>query len=304
MSNRYDVLFLGHFTTTHALGALVLYKLRGIPYVILSHANDLSYSVSTMVDKLVARSLIRNAALMIGNSRLTAELIHQKGYDKTVEVINPGVDTELFHSEVDTTEVLRKYSLDNHRVLLTVARLVEKKNVDGVLFALPEVIKRVPNVLLLVAGEGEDRKRLEILCDKLELRPHVQFLGFIENNQLPALYCASELFIMVTKDIESFGISFLEANACEKPVIASEIAGVTEAVIDSETGLLVDPHDTNAITEAIVCLLTNEKLARRLGENGRRRAVEELSWEKVAERFDDALMTCLNSRRIPGNRNK
>lgn len=94
---------------------------------------------------------------------------------------------------------------------------------------------------------------------------------------------------MPTKGIESFGISFLEANACGKPVIAGRSGGTADAVIDGETGLLVDPHDVDAIASAIILLLTDRDLACRIAENGRRRVERELSWEKVGEKLDGIL---------------
>ena len=297
--HRYDVIFMGLFFTTSALGALILRRLWDVPYVILSHGNDLTQTISNRVDELAARFLLHNATLMLGNSRFTVERIRQAGYKGPVEVLNPGVDPARFHPEVDTTRVRQQYNLDGRRVLLTTARLVAKKNVDGVLRALPKVIEQVPDVLYLVAGDGEERGRLEALRDELGLRSCVRFLGHIENSQLPALYCASDLFVMSSYevkgsgDIETFGISFVEANACGKPVIGGWSGGTVDAVIDGETGLLVDPHDVDGIAEAIVRLLTDCELAHRLGENGRRRVERELNWEKVGGRLELALVRAL-----------
>lgn len=300
--HQYDVVFIGHFMTTHALGALALHKLWGVPYVILSHGNDLRYSVSTRVDEIVAHWLFDNVALVLGNSRFTIERIREIGYTGRTEVLNPGVDSAYFNPGLDTTEVQQKYGLDGRRVLLTTARLVAKKNVDSVLRALPQVIERIPDVLYLVAGDGEERERLERLCNELGLGPHVRFLGHVENSQLPTLYCASDLFVMpsheieTTGDIETFGISFVEANACGLPVIGGRSGGTVDAVIEGETGLLVDPHSVDEIAGAIIRLLTDEQYARTLGKNGRQRVEHELSWEKVGEKLDGHLSSVIAHR--------
>ena len=154
----------------------------------------------------------------------------------------------------------------------------------NVLLALQKVVEQIPDVLYLIAGDGKERKRLESFCVDLGLRNHVYFLGNIEHNQLPPIYCAADLFVLTPHE-ETFGISFLEASACGKPVIGGRCGGITDAVIDGETGLLVDVQNVNEITEAIVCLLKDKDLAWRLGENGRRRVARELTWEKVGERF-------------------
>jgi phosphatidylinositol alpha-1,6-mannosyltransferase len=198
-------------------------------------------------------------------------------------VLNPGVDVAGFYPNVDTSKVRHKYELDGRRVLLTVARLETRKNVESVLRALPKVVVKVPNILYLVVGDGEERERLEALCDDLGLGPYVRFLGYIENSQLPALYCASDVFVLLS--IETFGISFIEASACAKPVVCGSSGAATEAVIHGETGLIVNTHNLDEIATAIVCLLTNQELARRLGENGRRRVEQKFTWEQVSKQL-------------------
>ncbi len=291
--NRYDMVFLGHFTTTHALGVLILHKLWNVPFTILSHGNDVfRYSIHTKTDEIVAKLLFRNTAMILANSCFTADRIREIGYRGELEVLNPGVDHVVFRPGIDTTELCRKHELNGRWVMLTVARLTAKKNVDGVLRALRKVIAQVPNVSYIVAGDGDERKQLEHQCDELGLRRSVCFLGNIENSQLPALYCASDLYVMpsyevkASGDIETFGISYVEANACALPVIGGRSGGIRDAVIDGETGLLVDPQNVDEIASAIVRLLTDKELTKQLGENGRRRVEQELSWEKVGDRFE------------------
>ena len=294
LRHRYDVVFLGHVMSSRALGALVLNRVLGVPYVVLSHGNDLTYSVNTRADRRIVDLLMNHAALLMGNSCFTANRIHEQGYRRPARVLHPGVDLHLFHPDVKTTEVRRRYALDGHRVLLTVARLVAKKNVDGVLRALPHVIEQVPDLLYLIAGDGEERKKLESLSGELGLLPYVRFLGHIENSLLPALYCVSDVIVMPTKGVESFGIAFLEANACRKPVIGGCSGGVAEAVVDGQTGLMIDPHNTDKIAGAIIHLLTDRELAHRLGANGRRRVERELSWEKVGKRLAELLQDVIS----------
>ena len=290
--NHYDVLFIGHFMTTHSLGVLVLHKLWNMPFVILSHGSDLSYSISTRADKYVAGLLFHNVTFMLSNSRFTAERIRNADYSGPLAILNPGVDLERFNPDVDTAKVCQLYGLGERRVILTIARLEKRKNVDSVLRALPQVIKQVQNLLYLIVGNGEEKKRLERLSEELGLSAHVRFLGYVEDCLLPSLYKVSELFVLPSvqqdgsKDYEGFGIVFSEGSACGLPVIGGRSGGIVDAVIDGETGLLVDPHDMDEIAAAIIRLLTDRELAYRLGENGRRRVEQELSWEKVGDRLE------------------
>jgi phosphatidylinositol alpha-1,6-mannosyltransferase len=135
--------------------------------------------------------------------------------------------------------------------------------------------------------------RLEATCDERGLRPYVRFLGHVDHSQLPALYCASDLYVMPSYtaegDTETFGISFVEANACGIPAIGGRTGGIADAIVDGETGYLVDPHDVAALAQVIVRLLDDEQLARRLGQQGRERVERELSWRRVGLKLQDHL---------------
>lgn len=300
--HHYDLVFLGHFSTTRVLGAPVLRRLSGVPYVILSHGDDLDYVLGTQVDVIAARIMLGNAALILSNSRFTAERIRERGYSGSLQVLNPGVNISRFHPGVDTTLVRQAYGLDGRRILLTTARLEAKKNVHGVLQALPLVIQHVPDLLYLIVGDGRERARLERTCDELGLRSHVLFLGHVPDDNLPALYCASDAFAMPsytaeeTGATEGFGISFVEANACGLPVVGGRTGGTPEAVIDGQTGLLVDPHNPDEIAAAITRLLTDRGLASCLGENGRRRVERDLTWEQVGRKLEGYLQEMLEPR--------
>ena len=298
----YDVVFLGTFMTTHGLGAWFLCNLRGVPYVILCHGNDLGYAIRAGIDVPVARLLLRDAALVLGNSRFTAGRIRDVGYTGSVEVLNPGVDLARFHTRVETTKVRQQLRLDNRRVLLTTARLTRRKNVDTVLHALPRVIAQVPELVYLIVGDGEEKDRLERLTATLELEAHVRFLGHVENDVLSPLYNVAEVFILPSfqcsdgKDYEGFGIALAEASACGLPAIAGLAGGSPEAVIEGETGLLVDPHDKDAIAKVIIRLMHNKKLARQLGQAGRKRIERELDWESVGQRLEGYLESIAKGR--------
>lgn len=292
---KYDLIFIGHFITTNVLGVLFLKKILGIPYVILSHGNDLHYSISNWMDKPVAYQILSNASLILSNSSATAEQVRKKGYSGTIEILHPGANVTKFRPKIETTEIVRRYNLEGRRVILSVSRLVARKGHDCVLHALSKVVKKIPNIIYLIVGTGEEESRLRNLVLELSLEQYVTFAGYIKKDVLPAVYCAADIFVMPSfvrdggHDYEGFGIVYSEANACGKPVIGGKSGGIEDAVIDGETGLLVEPLNTDKIAGAIIRLLTDVEYAKQLGENGRRRVEKELSWEKVGERLDKIL---------------
>lgn len=303
--HRYHVVFIGHFMTTHALGVLALHSLWGTPYVLLCHGNDLYYSINNAMDKLVAYFLLRKASLILGNSDATTQRIQEKGYRGPVEILHPGVDPSEFRPDLEPLAVSQKFNLDGRKVLLSVSRLVKRKGHERVLRALLAVIKKIPNVLYLIVGCGEEEVSLRRTVEELGLRDYVVFAGYVEQTLLPFLYCASDLFVMPSfsrddgRDYEGFGIAFIEANACGLPVIGGRSGGIEDAVVDGETGLLVDPHNVDEIGAAVIHLLTDVEYAKRLGEYGRRRVEEKLCWEKIGKRLDQYLHSVIEDIRQP-----
>jgi len=288
--NHYDLIFAGHFGTTCFIGEIILKKVFNIPFVVLSHGNDVwKFSINTYLDKIFARIVFNNSSLILANSNFTAKRILEMGYKIKIKILWPGVDENQFHPNVSCTEVRSKYDLVGKKVLLTVVRLVPVKNVGNVLKALCKVVEQVPEVRYLVVGDGPVRDQLEKHRDELGLHAYVYFLGNVEHEQLPMFYCASDVFVMPsckTKGaVETFGISLIEASACGKPVIGGQSGGIVEAVINGKTGLLVDPDNSDDIASAIIQLLTDQEFAAQLGQNGRERIERELSWDKMGEKL-------------------
>ena len=302
-NSKPEIIFLGHFMSTHGLGALIAKRLLGVPYVFLTHGNDLVYSVSTKIDEHVALNILDHTSLGLCNSRHTQGELIRKGYRGPTNILHPGVDPQIFRPDLETAELIDMYCLRGKKVLLSVSRLVEKKNIDGVLRALPLVIEQVPNLLYLVVGAGPMRGQLEALAFDLGISRHVRFLGSISNEHLPRLYCASDLYVMPShsdgkkRDFETFGISFIEASACARPAVGSTFAGAAEAVIDEVTGLQADPHDTASIALAIIRILADEEFASRLGKNGRNHVIEKLTWQRVGAQFEKYLRKASSNKR-------
>ena len=211
-----------------------------------------------------------------------------------IEVLPNGVSTGRFFPVSDPIAVKKKFNLSaDTKVILTLARVVERKGHDTVIETLPEILRQFPNTVYVIAGPWrqwvyEDLRRL---VSRLNLQEKVMFTGRIEDEKLNDIYNIADVYVMVSKelkaqgDVEGFGITFLEANACGKPVIGSYSGGIPEAVIDGRTGFLVQPGDAAHLTQRILEIFSNPALARNLGDNGRRRVQEELTWEHIAERL-------------------
>jgi phosphatidylinositol alpha-1,6-mannosyltransferase len=293
-SRRADVILLGHVMSTLGLATLLVSRVVRAPYAVLCHGGDLGLARLSRLDAHAVQAVVARAALLLANSRHTRRVLEATGYaGAPVVVLNPGVDTQLFRPGHDSTSIRSKYGLDDERVILSVGRLVARKNYATVLEALPAVIKQMPDLRYVMVGHGPEEDSLRRRVAQLGLERYVIFAQRVATTDLPKYYCASDLLVMPSRvdgdGCEGFGIVFAEAAACGKPVVGGRSGGISDAVVDGVTGLLVDPDNIDEVAEAILKLLNDKHLAQRLGRAGRKRAVQELTWEAVASRLETVL---------------
>lgn len=271
-----------------ALSGLIL-RIAGIPFVSQTHGSELVRPLGRLA-KWLRRIIMRNAFKMIANSHWGKEKLIEMGVDpRHVVIINPKVEFTRFEKPVNMEDFKTTEGLVGKRAILTVARLLFRKGQHLVIRALPEVLKKHPDVVYVVVGNGPDREKLEMEAKEYGVEDHVLFPG---NRDVIAFYHACEIFIMPSLyiekpygDVESFGIVYIEANACSKPVIGANNGGVPDAIIDGVTGLLVETDDVPSIVDGLNRLLDDPELSVRLGEQGYERVRSEFTADKYAEEF-------------------
>ncbi len=193
-----------------------------------------------------------------------------------------------FHPQPVRRDLIERYGLEGKKVLLTVARLVPRKGHKIVLDALPQVMREVPNLKYLIAGDGPEKARLQEQARQLGIQDAVIFVGDVAHHEVCDYYNLCDAFIMANRleaggDVESFGMVFTEANATGKPVIGGRSGGTAEAVLDGKTGFLVDPESAEEIAERLLLLLKNEHLCGRMGAAGLDRVRTEFNWSTRAD---------------------
>jgi phosphatidyl-myo-inositol dimannoside synthase len=189
--------------------------------------------------------------------------------------------------------------------IVTVARIEERyKGHDVMVRALALVLAKVPRAQWIVIGEGTLRPAIEALARSYGVAGSTRFLGAVADAERDEWLRRAHVLAMPSRlpaggfAGEGFGIAYLEAGAYGKPVVAGNVGGALDAVLDGETGLLVDPLDPLAVAEAIVLLLSDEQLARRLGRGGQERARRH-SWPLVIARVQALLLEQLGGPRPP-----
>lgn len=263
-------------------------QLSGGPaFTCWAHGEDLATARSSRELTWVTEWVLRGAAGAFANSQNTRQFLTQFGIDgERVAVVYPGVDCERFTPDVDGSGIRRRYGVRDELVVLSVGRLQARKGHDVAIRAIDAMSRAGRAVKYLIAGDGEERASLEQLVRDRGLGDRVVFLGEVSDAELPAHYAACDIFLLANRvekgDFEGFGIVFLEAAACGKPVVGGASGGVVEAVEHGRTGLLVDAAQVDEVVAALSRLADAPDLRREMGEAGRRRAVESFSWEAAA----------------------
>jgi len=176
--------------------------------------------------------------------------------------------------------------------ILTVAHMYSRKNLGLLMHAYALLRDLGIPFRGWVIGEGPCRREWERLKDSLNLSAQVMFLGTIPRRELMKYYRRTAVFCLPSRQ-EGFGIVFLEAMACGKPVVAARASAIPETVLDGDTGLLVNPDDARGLAQALASLLSDPARSRAMGEAGRRR-VEQYRADRVAESFLFRVQTVLN----------
>jgi len=306
LRKRIDIIFLGRLDYAYP-AAMLLSRIKRIPLVTLLYGEEWTMICrkATWDWRLHGRffpRFVRSVDLLVLTSEVARLDLVQAGLLDGGAVIPPGVDVELFRPPEDKDALRRKHAPEADLLLLSLARLSERKGQDRVIEAFAALHGRYPGAQLIIAGSGPTGDRLRQLTRELGVEDRVRFTGEIDYHDplRIELFQAADIYLMPNRrsalnDLEGFGIVFLEANACGVPVIGGDDGGVPEAVARGETGFLVDARTPGPVIEALDRLMGDAALRRRFGEAGRKRVVEEFTWERMAERYHERFVELTRS---------
>jgi len=291
--HRVERVHIGHLYL--GVIGLGLKRLLNVPYIVYLHGGEMAPYMRFRLVRAFIKAVVDNAQRIVINSDFTRRHFAAMGIEHAEMVLlKMSVDTKRFRPGLDDRHVRERYGLDGAKVILTVGRVIERKGHDFVLQTLPHLQRAVGRVHYLVVGGGPEVTRLRALAQQLGCADAVSFTGALPAEELPYLYAACDVFVMPSRalaqrdGIEGFGIAFLEAGACGKPVIGGDSGGIAEAVVDGATGILVNSTSVQALTDALTHLLVHEDEARRLGAQGRQHAQGlESAWVQTLHRIWD-----------------
>ena len=287
-ANRFVAVLAGR-ALPEGIVAWAVGRLRGCKVLMYAHGEELTGWGRGRKFQAMCFAL-RRADHILTNSDFTRDtLIALIGVrPEQIVMTYPTVDAERFRPGLPFDDLLAGIGLaSGQRLILSVGRLSRRKGFDQVIRALPGLLKRGLDLHYAIVGIGDDRDYLQGLARELGVSERLHLVGHIESADLPRWYNACDLFAMPNRDIngdtEGFGLVFMEANACAKPVIAGLAGGTGSAVEDGNNGLRVDGERVEAVEESIARLLLDPEQARRMGEAGRHRTASRFTSDQRAE---------------------
>ncbi len=288
LSHRFEGVFAGR-ALPEGLVAWAVGRLRRAKVLIYAHGEELTGWGRGRKFQAMCFAL-RRADHVLANSDFTRDtLISLIGVrPQRIVMTYPTVDVERYRPGLPFADLRQGIGLrDDQPLVLSVGRLQRRKGFDQVVRSLPGLVARGIDVHYAIVGIGDDRDYLLGLAREHGVSDRLHLLGHVPPADLPRWYNACDLFVMPNRDIEGdtegFGLVFMEANACGKPVIAGRAGGTGSAVEDGLNGLRVDGESVAAVEDAIARLLQHPQQARRLGDAGRHRTASRFTSDQRAE---------------------
>lgn len=238
------------------------------------------------------RRTIVNSIILPFVDKVIAQAYSQKEYlirhegmqPEKIEVIYNGVNLEQFKKPVDELAVKQTVGIPiGVAVIGIVARLVPEKGHIAFLKAAKKIINVFPQTYFLIAGDGKERKKLEEMTQELAIQSNVHFLGTIKD--IPQIISLFDVAVM-SSNFETFSNAILEYMAASKPVVSTNAGSTAELVIDGKTGYLIPCGDYDALADAILRLLKDKSLAKKMGEAGREKINEKFTIQKMMTKYE------------------
>lgn len=280
-------LILSFLTYTNYLTVLARNLVNSKIPLLLSEQSNLTQSLKLQRFKRIKKILIRNlypkATDIIAISEGVQEdlITNYKVPKNRCFVIYNGVEIERIREFADE-KITHPWFKKDIPIIIACGRLVAQKNYPLLLKAMSLVLKE-KNARLLILGEGKDRSKLGEYATKLDISQNLAFLGFQSN---PFKYMSQATVFVLSSSWEGFGNVIIEAMACGTPVISTRCpSGPDEIITDGVNGLLVPVRDVNALANAMLRLLKDEPLRKRLAQAGRKRA-EDFRVEKIVAKYE------------------
>ncbi len=280
-----------HEFDANVQGALAA-ALSGIPFVATVHGKN--YFWEKLRRRVAYRWVSRRATMVAVSENLKQFIVEKVGVSPDrIRVVYNGVDALPYCEASDVELCRRELGLpEGDRIVGVVGNLYPVKGHQYLINAIPSILGKCPNTSFVFAGRGELETKLKEQVHRLGLDKRVHFLGLRQD--IPRILALLDVFVLPSLS-EGLSMAILEAMIAGKPVVATQVGGNPELVLDGETGVLVPPRDSQALALSVTTLLTNKQQAVQFSEKGKRRAEGQFSLGTMVRAYQSLYDECLQS---------
>ena len=293
LEKRFDIVHLHAYRHPHTEIGNLISKLKFIPTILQGHSPFFpqkfvgpKYIFYGAYDMIARYTILKTISVILALTPSAKQEYIKRGAQKDkIKIVPNFVSKDFFRQDVDPSSFIQKYDLVDRKIMLFLSRLHPCKRVDLIITALPQVAQEFPNIFLLLVGPDENHySYLANLARRLGVQSYFRWIGTLHGFERLRAYSACH-FLVLPSDYEPFGIVLLEAMAMGKPVIAVDSGPQRYIVKDGETGLLIQPGDFSQLSKAMVTLLGDEDLRKRMGRNAREWA-ENFRLSKIVDKIE------------------
>jgi N-acetyl-alpha-D-glucosaminyl L-malate synthase BshA len=274
-----------HYAIPHAMSALLAKQIldkQSIATITTLHGTDITLvGLEPAFLPIMKHTIEHSDGVTAVSNFLKQETISNYHIDKEIDVIPNFVDLEKFHRN-DNTDFRKSFAPNGEKILIHASNFRPLKRVHDIIHILKLVRKEIDAKLLLV-GDGPERSVVENMCREFHLCDHVHFLG--KQTELAPLLSISDVFLL-TSETESFGLSVLEAMACEVPVVSTNVGGIPEVVVAGETGFTSNVGTIEKMANNVLLLLNNEERRKQFGKNAYERAKNFFDLQRIVPKYE------------------
>jgi len=280
LDEKFDVVHGLDVYSTMALMVMPFARIFRIPCVLTCHtARGSAFQIFL---QRVLGWMFRVGNRLIAVSQASARFSYLLGFsEKRVTVVPNGVDLSCFNLKVDASLMREELSVGEEPLVATAMRLIKGKSPELLISAFARVLKVIPSAKLAIAGSGQEEDNLSQQIKDLNITDSVFMMGNLPKERVAQLMAAANVFVLPSK-IESFGLTLLEASAIGVPVVCANAGGIPEVFQDGFNGLLYPPGDDDAMAKAIIRLIQDKELAKKISANALDTA-NKFTWERTAE---------------------
>lgn len=287
LSNKIDLIHV-HLLDIQSYYGNLLFKRQQLPLILSLHGSDMfHFKLKSAFVQKESIHMIRSATQIISCSYALAKTLGEYVPNPPrFRIIPNGVDLNEFSQTTQTTNILLpETSQGQPFCILAIGRLVAVKGFDILIKAIWVLwnSKKMSNIILIIAGDGEEREALQTLVDNLGLTKQVTFLGQVSRPLIVSLLKSCDLFVIPSRT-EGFGLVILEAMAAGKPIIGTRTGGIPEILQHEENGWLVPPENPEALADTIRYAYHEEELRRRFGINNRQKVLA-YDWSYIVKDY-------------------